>query len=533
MEDRRGVLRSVVLLSLARAACGASRPGRFSRAALLVPALIAFVAAGLWARARWIRPFDPRDDAAGRVLGDALPGYVSALEADRLASSSTARHSALPAPARRRLGDRGSAQLERMLDAMSELARAESPDVPEAKARFHAQMTAVNAALAQGGLPFFVDTDVLALPDGTARPLVFSFYVQRETEARTDPAGAPVRTVFLWRLDRLAHRQPYLGYTHPRAGAAMVLLDQVERELIDFLLPAMAPGQPILFLYEDRLEDAAQWQSPFCERAGQLVRAHFGSHAPGDRDALAEIGELLVRRFEIVRTWRRELPRHGIELRKPKRLIPEADYATALRHRVPASTLDAWRQVHRRLLEPRLVSAFERARDRFALSMQRHEVQHRLDYERGFVPIPRLLVERLGLSSGLDAHTKSLPARCRDETSAYLAEMADPAGAPPIMLVLLSRLLLDRIHRGTAYECAAQMVFETVAIELGIGDAERARGEQGAPVPAQAAAVFASIAGFSDAELRAAARRAWEKTFEATLPAVASREVASHPSWRH
>jgi hypothetical protein len=476
------------------------------------------------------RPFDPRHDPAGIALGDVLPGRAVALSRDPSASLAPVRARLVARDVRDSVGDEAASRLVDLADAMGDVARlrAEGPD--QHTDRFFSAGTAANAALAAKGAPYFLDLDVWRRKDGSRWPIVYAYYVEREREVLA--GGKSIRSVHLWRLDRLALGQPYLGYTHPRAGAALVLLDQVETELIQLVLPALSPAEGVELAGDEGDPDpGADWPAVVESRAGDLLRDYFAGAE--DRATLERIGALLVRRRAIVRKWKRELPLVGLDLRAPARLVPEADYASELRHRVPSASLDEWDRIHDELLAPGTVAAFERLRDRFAFSTERHEVQHRLDYARGLVPVPTHIADRLGVQNPLDVPAASYAGRCRDETSAYLAQMADPGDSPVLSLVLLARFLFDEAHWGSPYACAAQMVYELVGAELGVERADVPFVRRGEVVRPELAKRFVAIFARPPAELRDAARAAWERAYGEPLPAAFARDVATHARWRH
>jgi hypothetical protein len=485
----------------------------------LVVGVLVLVAAG-WAISWLRRPFDPHRDAVGYALGDDLPTYLVAL-----GRNPSAQPPRIASGVRRALGPEGAGSLEQLYAATAGFAQD-----PSAVDPFYAAAGTLNAALARSGSPYFVDTDVLAGRE-RARPLTYSFYVERERQATTEPASAPVRVLFVWRLDTLNVVQPYLGYTHPRAAAALVLFDQIEEELIDRVLPVLHRGEPMDLVDEETADAAVPWQRDLQARASDIVAQAFASDA--DATALAHMGDLIARRRAIVRKWKADLPLVGVRLVPPKRLVPEADYAGELRYRAPKATLDDWDDVHDELLGPASLATFERLRDRFARSTERHEVQHRLDYARGLVPVPARIAERLGLEDTLAAPPGSYAARCRDETSAFLAQIAEEEGSPALTLLLLSRYLFNRHEWGTAYSCASVAAYDMLSTTLAVPGAESRLVRGGSVVREELARRVLDITGRGADELRAAARKTWEEAYGATLERVTVRDVAKHTAWRH
>jgi hypothetical protein len=175
-----------------------------------------------------------------------------------------------------------------------------------------------------------------------------------------------------------------------------------------------------------------------------------------------------------------------------------------------------WDELHDEL-RARL-GAFEALRDRFASGVERHEIQHRLDYARGLIAVPPLLCRLLGLQSPIAENPSGLAARARDEASAYLAELARGDDSPILELVLLSHFMLDREELGTPYTYAALQVYASVGGALGL-DLDEMLG-QGAVSRAQFARLALAIWSRTPAEVKAAAARGYQTDYAAELPVV-------------
>lgn len=310
-----------------------------------------------------------------------------------------------------------------------------------------------------------------------------------------------------------------------------MLFDQIEEELIDRVLPVLHRGEPMDLVDDESVDPAVPWQKTLQDRASDIVTQAFAGDA--DAAALARMGELIARRRAIVRAWKAELPLVGVRLVPPRRLVPEGDYAAALRHRAPKATLDEWDDVHDELLRAESIATFERLRDRFAVSTERHEVQHRIDYARGLVPVPPRIAERLGLEDTLAAKPGSYVARCRDEASAYLAQIAEDTGSPALTLLLLSRFLFDRREWGTAYACASLAVFDMLSPAMGVPAADAPLVRGGAVLREELARRVLAMTAAPAEEIRHAARETWEEAYGGPLATVKVREVARYPEWRH
>ncbi|MFO0569644.1 MAG: hypothetical protein U0263_28605 [Polyangiaceae bacterium] len=389
---------------------------------------------------------------------------------------------------------------------------------------------ALNRSLLDARQPFFVDTNVLAGPSGATAALL-SFYVEREVTAKS---GADThRVVHLWRMDQLNLVQSYAGYTRPSMPAATVLLDQVETDLVRYVLPALPDNEPMSLVDEAtelNVESrGGTWVKEVNARGAELVRAYFASTDEGKDPAVRRVGELLARRRALVESWRKDLAGLGHVLRIPERLVPEADYSEDLSLRVPRAQLGEWDSLHAELLEKKQRAAFRRLRDFYVASVERHEVQHRLDFARGLIPIPELLARQLGVEDRLDAPSGSLRARAREELSAYLASIVSSTHSPVLELVLLSRHVF--VSQGGTYWHAALAVFSGIAIELGIDpDAIIGRGVIRAE---RFARLWTAVLERSPAELRSAADRFYQKAYGGPLASVEIVGRRDNPEWRH
>ena len=492
--------------------------------------LLVAVAAALigW---RVTRPFDPRLSPGGRALSEHMTGFVVAAARGDRAGTERARAAATSAPVQKDLGAEPAAKLGELFDAAAALNGAREPErLKEASHRLTLAAGALNRSLGASGRPYFVDTDVLPGPAG-AQAALLGFYVERETQIRS--GDETHRVVHLWRLDRLNLVQGYTGYTRPSMPAATVLLDQVETDLVRYVLPALPDGEPMTLIDEaTELEVEARgggWVKGVNSRAGELVRGYFAATELGSDPAVRRVGELLARRRALIESWRKDLAGLGHVLRIPERLVPEADYAEDLSLRVPRAQLGEWDSLHSDLAARQQLDAFLRLRDFYVASVERHEVQHRLDFARGLVPIPEILRKQLGVEDPLDAPEGSLRARAREELSAYLASIIASTHSPVLELVLLSRHVF--VGRGGTYWHAALAVFRGIALELGL-DPDALIG-RGVIRPERFAKLWSALFEKSPPDLRAAASRFYVKAYGFELPNVERVGKKDHRPWRH
>lgn len=497
---------------------------RWRLAGVGLVALAALAGAAFVARAA-LRPFDPTSRGTGRALAEHLGAHVAEVV-----------NGGRPDP------DVAVAQVfGRDLDApvvapmralfAAQRAAADAPD-PRAIAEVFRATRDVNAAFAALDRPWVLD----ARPwDGG--PLLYAYYAEREDVGEA-PGFEPERVVFAWRLDRLNVSKAALGYTHREAGAALVLHDQIEDFLVRDVLPALAEGERVELVDEASRDPKLRWQEDVETRAARMVRESFAGAA--DRDALVRLGTLLARRRALVRSFRLALAGQGRVLRVPTRLVPEADYAADLLHRVPSADRHAWAEIHGELGARAAQATFETLRARFADDVARHELQHRFDAQRtrgcssaepcAALVVPAAVRARVGPSDDAPVRFGTMPARVRDETSAYLAEMAE--GMPKMTLLALLPTLLDRDAWGDVYCNTAVVVLDALARDLGLADEGLPLVARGAVQRASVASLAAVLFAKTDADLRAAAARTWQALYGEPLPAATRRTTRQLTPWR-
>jgi hypothetical protein len=491
-------------------------------------AVIALVAVGGVFLRRLLRPFDPRDTDAGRVLGEGLGSFVTKTSYGQTgAALAESRGAVVGAVAQRALGSDVTAALSELMDASGWVAATrESDGGARESERFYNGANALAAVLRRRNLPYFVDADIIS---GRARPLplLMSFYIERESVF--EAGGVSVRAIDLWRLDTLTVRYGALGYTRPRTPAALVLLDQVESDLVRSVLPALAPGEPSELVDDETREQNLPWAVAIERVAGEAVRKHYRALSVDPH--VIEVGRLLAKRRALVRRWRVTMADGGNLLHVPERLIPEADYGKDLHLRVANEELYDWDELHDALLSKPNYAAFLRLRDPYVLAIERHEVEHRLDFAHGFRPVPASLCRILGLENALDAPAGSIQERVSSEFSAYLAQLAEGPDSPVLELIVLSGILLNTHSSGGVYWYAAIGLLEAVATELGI-DPEQIVGH-GRLERERIAALVTQVIQRSPDELRKAAAQAYEKAYGEPVPHVVKKSTRENAMWRH
>ncbi len=487
---------------------------------------IVAIAAGVFVARELVAPFDARATPQGRVLGDALADFVSVVSAGPSPTLESARARVTGEPARKAFGDDGVASLERLLRAAERLANAPlDSDAQAERDGFLGRTEDVDRLLQQKKLPFFVDAAVLETGPGP-RPVLMSSYVEREVELTL--GGRHVRALHLWRLDQLKVHFGVLGYTRPRTPAALVLLDQIETDLVRWVLPALPEGEAMELVDEETAMRPEPWVTDVERRAAGVLRRHYAALS-GD-PAIERVGRLLARRRALVKKWRASLSGQGLELAIPERLVPERDYAKELEIRITRANLREWDEIHEELLSRDTLRGFARIRDRYTLSIERHEAQHRYDFSRGFRPLPELVMRMVGVENPLDAPEGGRAASVRDEFSSYLAQLAHAPDSPLLDLVLMTRLSLSRVTMSSAHSHAAVTALLAVGRELGIApEPYLERGMRRRDI----ADLFLAIVSHPVERIRAGALAAYQKSFGESLPTVASRTVRDNATWRH
>ena len=488
-------------------------------------AALALVAAGVVVLRGVLAPFDARETPLGRVLGEGLTEFVVARGSGASALGAARAHVTGPS-ARKAVGDDGVARLERVLDSAARLSNTPSDsDATAERDGFLAAADGLDRFLEDKKLPYFVDAEVTRGTSGW-RPVLMSSYVEREVDLVL--GGRHVRALHLWRLDRLAIRLGALGYTRPRTPAALVLLDQVETDLVRWVLPALPEGEAMELVDEETALRPEPWVTDVERRAAGVLRRHY---APLRSDpAVDRVGRLLARRRALVKKWQASLSGQGLSFHVPERLVPEGNYAKELEIRIARANLREWEEIHEDLLSSETLAGFARIRDRYTLSIERHEAQHRYDFSRGFIPLPDLVARMVGVENPLDAPEGGYAASVRNEYSAYLAELGTGPDSPLLDFVLMTRLALSRVTLGTAHARAAVACLLAVGRELGIDpEPYLERGMRRRDI----ADFFLALVSHPPERIRSGAVAAYARSFGVPLPAVTSRTVHDNRAWRH
>ena len=470
----------------------------------------------------------PGDALIARALGEDVPAFLIALDrrTDAIRSGSgdrgaleaemgEARARALAPEVREALGEGGARALEALLAAARSAADARAgAEGPEAGALAEA-VAALDDALAAGGIGYFADGDVITDAESGRRfVLVYTFRVAR---VELFQAGAArVRALHLRRLDKLNWSHTLLGFTRPTLRVAAVLLDQLDEQVISLVAPGLAPGAPVPIFEPGSTAPA---RAAVEARAGELVRDEYGAMPGLDASAAGKLGKLLGRRRALVAGWEKLAAARGMTLVVPAKLRLPEGFAASVEGLAPRDEIRDLVEIDAALDDRTRTDAFAALRDALASSIERHEVQHRLDaLGPQPPPMPRALEARVG---PLAEHGKERrgAATARAELSAYLAELARDARTPRVGLTLIARFLFDERLQGAPESYAALGIVEGLARGLGVGAGAEARILRDGAIDRSAAAeVYLALAALPPDRLRAAAKGLWERLFGAPLP---------------
>lgn len=467
------------------------------------------------------------DQPVRRLFAEAIPDYAIALDAwaraagderaSAAASLAEARAAVLSSPARAALPARAAEALAEVVRSARAAAEASEARASAATDDLWRAVRELNDELAAADLGYFVDTDVLSYSRERRRVvLIFTFLV--EQVSLYEVGGTRARALRLRRLDTLNWTYRLLGFTAAGRRDAVVLLDKVDERLLRGLVPALSPGfvaDPWALEPEAR---SSAWFPAVAGRASEIVRedlAKVVGSAPAER-----LGRLVARRLEIFRAWDRALEARGATIDPPATLTLTWDPGPRLAGIATAAELEDLQAIEKELAAPESAQVFAALRDPLLASIERHEIQHWVD-EHGpdEHPYPDALRELIGDARDRDGRPRALAEQSRAELSAYLAELARDRVTGRLGLALLVGFLVDERMSGTAECYAALIILTELARELGV-PAPGALIRNRRVDRERAIELYLRLAAASPEALRAASRRAWERLFERSLPAL-------------
>jgi hypothetical protein len=508
----------------------AAPPKRMWWASLAALALVVALAAGGYVLLRPPPPgFRPSDTPLGAALGQNLTDYVSALYRSRdqrrkggeASADFATPGAALLQQIEASLGAPGRSAFDKLLQSYREGVLQEREE-PATRDGLGSSLLASNAALRASAKPYLLDI----IYDPRSGPILTSHYVARQRTVRAEGATIPIFRV--QRLDTINRALAVLGYTRPQLGAAIVTLDQLESQVVIAIAPALVEKGVARLADSETEEKREDWVQPLEARAGEVLRREYASMRTTELDRIIA---LLARRDQLFGGFRSAVASTGVVLIQPSTLVSRAPLGV-LEGRMPDSELREWREINDELAREPMQRAFDELMDRYARSVDRHEVQHQIDMRRGgLIVIPAELRQLLRMPETMDVDPYGAAAQCRDELSAYLASIATGGDQAVSALVQAANIFFSRSDWGTPHAYAAAVMLTTIARALGIeqegelgggGYFDRRRGKE----------VFSAIAERPTPAVAAAARTAYEKLFGSKIPDAELGPWQEATAWR-
>lgn len=407
------------------------------------------------------------------VFGEALPEFVVALDRrssgeerpapDDVASARTRLLDALRAP---------GAQGAELVEPMAALAEATEGYVDRVDGfddmRWTNQLVLLHDALESADVPYYVDATLRDnLRTGRRRALVSTWDVRRRRVFRA--GDALVRALDISRRDNLNFQRSLLGYTRPEIRGALVVVDRIERFLVEQVLPSVNAAADSVIVRDYADESSTEWVTDFERWAHEDLRREAEAVVVaemGHRRALDALAAAIVGRRNAVAALGNSLG-GTVAMRPPSRYVydlrgiefPQDADRVALRH---------VREAERTLQDEEVHQAYRLLVDARALSVAEHEVQHRLDYEADrLIDVPVQLNQYTGDTDALERVNRRAE-RANAELSAYLCQIATRPSLAWTSLVHVASFMMSRPSWGMPEAYAAAALFEGLADEAGI-----------------------------------------------------------------
>jgi hypothetical protein len=459
---------------------------------------------------------------SGGGVGDAvfherLPEYVVALgrwssvgagtqaKSELLQSAETAL---LADDVREAMGEKVHVALAHLVSETQKVVKGESKELLPAVA-------ALNAVLAEAGYSYYVDGDVAVASSGRLTIMLYSFDVDDVRLYRAS-TGQRERVLHLRRADNLNWDRSLMGFTREGAGEALVLVPKVERQLVRIILPALPEGAE-LELFHDKGKEP--WRQTVGRRAADVVREEFLALVPDVKKA-AELGALVSRRKAIVAGWQDELSDKGWRVPMPDAYRLDMSRYTRIEGSVSPAEFDEMGQIDERMGSAEFSSVFGPVYAQTIKTVERHEVQHRLDYARQpRLPFPPGMEKWTGPVMVMGEPSR-IAERTAAEASAFLSELARDEKTVLTNLTFIAQFQLARHEWGSPYSYASAMIFQGLAKELGL---ERADALDDGFDLQGSSEIYLALTRVKKDELRVAAAALWAKYFGAELPKLEMR----------
>ena len=409
------------------------------------------------------------------------------------------------------LGDAAVAALREVVIAAKGASRARVTD--------EASVTTLDLAVAHldnellaARLPYFVDASVIITRDRSRRIVLLYGFAIAGTSLYASGADR-VRAVRLRRLDHLNWSHTVLGFVNLLRAQAVVLLDPIEDQLAKYVLPALAPGAPMLLHRQEGADDSRPPSATAVAigaKAGEVARAELGGLPGVEADVARQVGEALRERRGLYDQWNRgSTTELGLGVKPPKGLALDlAAFAQRTEGLVEKSDLETLQAIQARLEQPDAGRTYGALRDAFADSVERHESQHRLDAMTHL----KMSAAVQGVVHGDGPSVATIRNGVNNELSAYLAQIARDPKMPRTTYSLLVRFVVNPRTRVSSEGIAGVILTEALARELKVVDVAplvvNRRLDEERLVRAHRAITDAKAE-----DVAAAARRAWSSLF--------------------
>jgi hypothetical protein len=352
--------------------------------------------------------------------------------------------------------------LHAVTDQGRELIQSDEPPAADSHIR---SVDAFNAAIADRGLAYYVDAEVLTSRRARApNRLVLSTYEVRRVRFYEGPEG-PVRVLRLRRLDTLNHGRQVLGFTREQVRDALVLESRIETYMVDFVLPSLGTEGRMELVDRETVRGDQGWidalEEAAAEDARALARARVGDRAEA-------LGEVLGRRRALIERWQERFA-GDLMIRPPRGFDIDLDRYRAVRRRLTSAEWRELEAIAGELEDDDLRVVYGDLEAAFADSVERHEAQHRIDFAAGTLrDAAPLLDERLGPVRREDGSRDHRAWHRRAELSAYLSEVARSPELAKVNLALIGRHLTLAWAWGSPESTGAVLIFEGLARQLGL-----------------------------------------------------------------
>ncbi|MFT5356976.1 MAG: hypothetical protein ACI9KE_004203 [Polyangiales bacterium] len=403
-----------------------------------------------------------------------------------------------------------------LLDSAEEYSNRESDDSHD----WTRHLVVFHDALAATEAPFYLDARLRMNRRTGRQRLMLSTYDLHQR--RTFAAGEySVDALELARLDHVNHESSQLGYTRPEIRYALVRADRVEGFLIDVVMPSIHSGSESVIVrgYEDEAD--ASWVSAFEQWAHEDLRGDAARVFRDDeaaRAAILEVAEAIVARGLAVEALNRSLRSVRVELREPDAYRYDAGDLSHLQRHLDPHALRELQLAEARLRRADARDVWARFKEAIVVSVMRHEVQHRLDYEDDrLVAVPAMLAAYTGETESED-RVNHRAERSNAELSAYLSQIAQTPELSLSSLIHIASFAMKRQQWGRVESYTSLVVFESLAAAAGVEHEPLVSGRR--VNRAEIARIYGALRAKSESELAQLASSAWAALYGAELRSI-------------